>query len=141
MVGYRGEVEWEHRFANPQSGQALNDVAAYLKHHGKQFAAKFCPQRYCQLSRSIDSHQIEVSGIQVKTLLVGITSDQMVPVKFMQNLRDKIAGDCQLHLINSIYGHDGFLLEADALNHIFNTFLSEQPHDYIERNNRRASGY
>ena len=141
MVGYRGEVEWEHRFAKSITGQALDDVSAYLRHHGQQFAHRFEAGRYSQLSQSIDLHQIDVRNIQAKTLLVGITSDQMVPVDLLQKLRDKVTADCQLHLINSIYGHDGFLLEADALNHIFNTFLCEQPHDYIERNNRRASGY
>ncbi len=141
MVGYRGEVEWEHRFANPNTGQALDDVSAYLRHHGRQFAQRFEADRYNQLSKSIDYHQVDVSNIQAKTLLVGITSDQMVPVDLLQKLRDRMATDCQLHLINSIYGHDGFLLEADALNYIFKTFLCEQPHDNIERNNRRASGY
>jgi homoserine O-acetyltransferase len=145
MIGYRGESELEQRFQSNVPGQALHRVSSYLNHHGEVFAEKFSVSRYCQLSQSIDFHQVDVSSIQAKTQLIGITSDQMVPIKFIQDLQQKIqnnsiAESC-LNIIDSHYGHDGFLLEAKQLNQIFQTFLSENKHDYSERNHRCASGY
>ncbi len=141
MIGYRGEQELEQRFQSRLPGQALHDVSAYLQHHGDQFADNFSASRYIQLSQSIDHHQVDVSSIEARTQLIGITSDQMVPVQLLQNLHHKLPADSYINIIDSHYGHDGFLLEGQQLNQIFHTFLSENKHDNSERNCRRASGY
>jgi len=139
MVGYRGEYEWEQRFQNAQPGAALNAVASYLKYNGDSFAERFLASRYFQLSKSIDYHQVDVQGIQVKTLLIGITSDQMVPVEMLEQMQQKFKKPCKIELIDSIYGHDGFLLEAEQLNHNFKSFFSEFTHDYFKPNDCCAS--
>lgn len=141
MVGYRGEREFEQRFKSVKPGEALAAVDSYLTFHGQRFAKDFPASRYHQLSRSIDYHQVDVSRIIADTLLIGIISDQMVPIEFINDMGPKITGPSQIKFIDSDYGHDGFLLEAVQLNDIFNTFFSEQSHDYLERNNRCASGY
>lgn len=139
MVGYRGESEWEQRFQQGEAGNALNEVTSYLQFHGDRFAEKFAATRYCQLSRSIDFHQVDVSSIEADTLLIGLSTDQMVPVSFIQIMGEKFKHSCQIHLIDSIYGHDGFLLEAEQIDAIFQTFFSEYNHDYIEPNSRCSS--
>lgn len=141
MIGYRGEQELEQRFQSQQPGQALQDVSAYLQHNGDQFAASFSPSRYLQLSQSIDHHQVDVSSIEAKTQLIGISTDQMVPVQFIQDLRCRLTADSYINIIDSLYGHDGFLLETQQLNQIFQTFFSENNHDNSERNCRCTSGY
>jgi len=141
MVGYRGEPEWEQRFQHGTAGKALNEVTSYLQHHGDRFAESFGASRYCQLSRSIDFHQVDVSLIEAETLLIGLSTDQMVPVNFIQNMSEKFTHSCQIHFIDSIYGHDGFLLEAEQINAIFQLFFRGYDHDYIEPNRGRASRY
>ncbi len=141
MVGYRGEVEWEQRFGQTDPASSMHSVSTYLSHHGQRFASEFSAARYQQLSLSIDHHQVDVSSIKASTLLVGITSDQMVPTPFIEALYNKLPGRKNCQWIDSIYGHDGFLLEAEQLNQIFTSYFSEQTHDYIEQNRRRASGY
>ncbi len=141
MVGYRGEDEWEHRFQHKQAGKALAQVNSYLNHHGNLFADQFSAARYLQLSRSIDYHQVDVSSIKADSLLIGISSDQMVPCQFIQDMSHKFQSSCQTHFIDSLYGHDGFLLEADQLDDLFNHFFNENDHDNFERNHRSASGY
>ncbi len=145
MIGYRGEAELEQRFQSRKPGQALQDVSAYLHHHGENFAEQFSFSRYIQLSQSIDFHCVDVSSIKAKTQLIGISTDQMVPVKMVENLHKSLslnlATECHVNIIDSHCGHDGFLLEATALNQIFKTFLSENSHDNFKRNSRRASGY
>ncbi len=141
MVGYRGEAEWEQRFQQPDAADSLHGVSSYLHHHGQRFATDFSAARYKQLSRSIDYHQVNVGTIEASALLIGITSDQMVPSEFIQSMDDKLKCPSRCHLIDSVYGHDGFLLEAEQLNQIFTSYFSEQTHDYIKQNCRRASGY
>ncbi len=145
MVGYRGEAELEDRFQSKMPGLALDKVSAYLQHKGEDFAENFAVSRYLQLSQSIDFHSVDVSTIQVKTQLIGISTDQMVPVKLVQDLRQKInnnwATTCEAKIIDSNYGHDGFLLEGDQLNQIFRTFFNEKKHDYFKPNNRSAGGH
>ena len=141
MIGYRGEHEFEQRFQSPHPGQALQQVAAYLDHHGSQFASRFAAHRYLQLSQAIDHHQVDVSTIRVPTVLIGFDSDQMVPVKFLEQLHNKLNAPSELHILESLYGHDGFLLEAEAINLILHSFFSEYRHDLIERNSRCAGGY
>ncbi|TDR19548.1 alpha/beta fold hydrolase [Marinicella litoralis] len=139
MVGYRGEEEWEQRFQNRSPGLTLTAVTSYLTYQGDRFAEKFSSSRYCQLSQSIDFHQVDVSTIEADTLLIGVTSDQMVPVDYIQKMSKKFTSACQTHFIDSIHGHDGFLLEAEQIDAIFQTFFREYKHDNIQRNSRSAS--
>jgi len=145
MIGYRGESELEQRFQSSQPGQALHQVSAYLAHNGENFAERFSGSRYIQLSRSIDFHRVDVSRIKARTQLIGISTDQMVPVRLIEKLYEKLNQNlnatCEINIIDSACGHDGFLTEGKSLNQIFKTFLSENNHDNFERNSRRASGY
>lgn len=141
MVGYRGEIEWEQRFGQVDPVDSLTAVGTYLSHHGQRFAGHFSASRYQQLSRSIDHHHVDVSCIKAATLLIGVTTDQMVPPEFIQRLYQQLTAPKSCRWIDSIYGHDGFLLEADQLDQIFTSYFSEQTHDYFEQNSRRASGY
>ena len=143
MIGYRGEIEWEQRFktGDVSSHASLQAVNSYLSHHGDKFAAYFSISKYCQLSLSIDLHHVDVSQIIAKTSLIAINTDQMVPADNIQNMALKFNSQCDFHMIDSIYGHDAFLIETEQLNKIFKPFLSEHYHDHSQRNNRCASGY
>jgi len=141
MLGYRSDAELESRFDADDPVSSLQQVKSYLNHHGSKFAQTFSASRYAQLSQSIDHHRVDASHILASTLLIGITSDQLVPVEFIQNLHAKISGPSQCRWIDSLYGHDGFLLEAEAINQIFKHYFSEYNHDPIEPNHRCASGY
>jgi homoserine O-acetyltransferase len=51
----------------------------------------------------------------VPVTLLGIEEDQLVPLADMRELRDRLAGGCQLIEISSLYGHDAFLKEKDVM--------------------------
>lgn len=145
VIGYRGEAEFEQRFQTQSAPDSLQHVASYVDHQGNKFREQ-SPTRYLQLSHSIDTHQVDVSTIKVPTDLIAISTDQLVPVWSMQALQHKLKCSNTFNIIDSQYGHDGFLLEGKQLNKlfktIFNSFNSEQSHDnIIEPNHRCASGY
>jgi homoserine O-acetyltransferase len=64
-----------------------------------------------------------LSRITAKTLIIGINSDVLFPKEEQKFLRNHIAGS-RFQLIDSIYGHDGFLIEYQALIEQFKIFLN-----------------
>ena len=66
-----------------------------------------------------------LARIKAKTLVIGITSDQLFPVSDSQQLAVSIA-DANLQVIDSLYGHDGFLLETQQLTTLITDFYKAQ---------------
>ena len=87
---------------------------------------------YYRLSEAVDSHNIgrnrggiakALSAIKAHTLVVAISSDILFPPEAHMPLREHIA-DVEYHLIESEFGHDGFLVEHEKLNEIITNFIS-----------------
>jgi homoserine O-acetyltransferase len=65
----------------------------------------------------------EVLGsIQCKVCCIGFSTDVRYPVSDQQELV-KYIRNAQLNIIDSIHGHDAFLIEFDALTEIISGFL------------------
>jgi homoserine O-acetyltransferase len=62
--------------------------------------------------------------IKSKSLVVAITSDILFPPSDHDVMVENIP-DVRYHLIDSDFGHDGFLVEHKKLNDIILKFLSE----------------
>ena len=45
----------------------------------------------------------------------GITSDRLYPLRLQEELAELLPGCAELKVVDSIYGHDGFLVETDAV--------------------------
>ncbi len=126
MVGYRGETELEQRFNHTPTivnGQAHFDINRYLIHNGRKFAEQFADVQFNNLSRSIDLHHVDPTGIATKSLLVAVNQDQMVPNYLVIELHCKLVNS-RLHLINSDYGHDAFLLEKQPIADAIKPFIN-----------------
>ena len=66
------------------------------------------------VGRGRNSMEEALSKITAKTLVVGIRSDILFPVKEQRFLAANISG-AVYHEIDSPYGHDGFLIETEAM--------------------------
>jgi homoserine O-acetyltransferase len=129
MIGYRGEEEFEERFSYKPKisrGESQFDVTNYLSHNGKKFAQKFDTNRYINLSNSIDLHSIDATKIETECLLLAIESDQLVPLAIIEELNKKIKGPSSIKIINSKYGHDGFLKEHHVIGKIIHKFINSE---------------
>ena len=60
--------------------------------------------------------------IRAKSTVVAIDSDCIFPPKVMRPMADAIPG-ARYHLIHSLFGHDGFLLETQQLSDILSPLL------------------
>jgi len=86
---------------------------------GDAYAASYLPEAFLCLSESIDLHRVNAEHIRVPTTLIAVKEDQLVPLADMQALKSRLAGPVQLIEISSLYGHDAFLKEAEALRRAF----------------------
>jgi homoserine O-acetyltransferase/O-succinyltransferase len=126
MATYRSSQEFATRFdAEPEriDGRFQFPVETYLLARGDAYAASYLPEAFLCLSESIDLHRVDPTRIAVPTTLVSVREDQLVPLTDMQALRSRLGGPAELVEISSLYGHDAFLKEVDALRRIFDDVL------------------
>ncbi|MDN5923601.1 MAG: alpha/beta hydrolase, partial [Xanthomonadales bacterium] len=141
MTTYRGHTELGKRFCG--GAEWLGDrfklpVEDWLEHAGQRFAARFDAQRYLDLSESIDLHDVDPASIHTHTTLIGFTSDRLVPLADLCELQQRLGHGATLEVIETIYGHDGFLKQCDAITPLLRAAL--KPSQPIESSiSRRAS--
>ena len=117
MTTYRTPVEFADRFALNETGThpSTFDICDYLESRGNAFAEVMDAKRFLALSESIDLHRVEPENISTPTLLMTAISDQIAPLPDMQELRDRLGGESELYTFTSLFGHDAFLKEYDAM--------------------------
>ncbi len=114
MTTYRSEREFAERCSGEPvyaDGRFHFAEEPWLCAAGERFVARFDGARYLALSESIDLHAVAPEQIRVPTTLIGISSDRVVPLADLCDLQRRCGAAAQLHVIESRYGHDGFLKE------------------------------
>jgi homoserine O-acetyltransferase len=117
MSTYRSPEEFAARFrAAPrfENGRAVFPVEEYLHARGRDYAARTRPESFLCLSESIDLHNVNATRVPVRTEVVAVREDQLVPLADMRALTARLP-DAGLHEISSLMGHDAFLKEAEQL--------------------------
>ena len=98
-------------------------AAAYQQYQGKKLALRFNAFSYTHLSQTMDSHHVgrgrngienALKTITANTLVIGIGSDFLFPVE-EQNLLANSIPYAEYKEIDSMYGHDGFLIEVEKI--------------------------
>jgi len=117
MTTYRTPEEFSDRFEliETQTNPSQFDICDYLGSRGDVFAEQMDARRFLALSESIDLHRVEPENITTPTVLMTAISDQLAPLPIMRELRDRLAGQSELFTFTSLYGHDAFLKEYDAM--------------------------
>jgi homoserine O-acetyltransferase len=119
-------------------GQGTNTAggaSSYQRYQGEKLVRRFSAFSYYALSLSMDAHDVgrgrgglgpALGRIKAKTMVIGIESDILFPVAEQRTVATLIPG-AALRLIQSLYGHDGFLLEFVQIEQLVKGFLDEQP--------------
>jgi homoserine O-acetyltransferase len=107
-------------------------ASRYQRYQGWKLANRFNAYSYVTLSKVMDAHNVgrgresveqALSLIEARTLVIGISSDGLFPPREQEFLAKHIP-NCNYNLIDSIFGHDGFLVENAKLIEIFKNFLT-----------------
>lgn len=108
---------------------------SYQKYQGEKLSRRFNAFSYYFLSKSMDAHNVgrgrgtaarALKQIQARTTVIGIESDILFPVAEQQFIADHVTG-AELEVIQSHYGHDGFLLEFYSIENIIKKRLAANP--------------
>jgi homoserine O-acetyltransferase len=127
MTTFRTPEEFVERFGAAElkeTGEFTSDVVDYLDAVGEKFAARFDPERFVALSESVDIHAVEPSAIATPCTLVSVTSDRLIYPEQLRELARRLGTTCDLHEIDSPYGHDAFLKETSTISQIVNDALT-----------------
>lgn len=127
MTTYRSPEEFDARFAGGPAGEdgcRRFPVDDYLDARGADFVARMRPESYLCLSESIDLQDLDPRRVTTPATLVAIRQDQLVPVAQMRSLARRLAGPVRLVELGSLYGHDAFLKEDEALTPVFRDALA-----------------
>jgi homoserine O-acetyltransferase len=127
MLTYRTPQEFAVRFdggIDEMHPTTASHPGGYLRARGQAFLSVMSPQRFLSLSASIDRHRVHPERITAPTLLIGADSDQIAFPDQMRALEQKLGGPSELHLIDSLFGHDMFLKEAARVGRIAAPFIS-----------------
>ncbi len=126
MSTYRSPEEFAARFRAPprlESNQHRFAVEEYLIARGRDYAARNRPESFICLSESIDLHHVDATRIKVRTEVVAVREDQLVPLADMRAMTARLP-NARLHEISSLLGHDAFLKEAEQLKQVFELLSS-----------------
>ncbi len=112
------------------------EVEGYLHHQGNSFVKRFDANSYLYVTKSFDLFDLSAGkklgelfkGIDTRVLVIAFRSDWLYPAGQSQKIVKacKLAGlDVTYCEINSSYGHDAFLLEAEEETHLIKYFLEK----------------
>lgn len=106
-------------------------AASYQRYQGEKLVKRFNAYSYVRLSEAMDSHHVAreraysvetvLNDIKARTLVIGLTSDLLFPPAEQKRLAKGIKG-AVFQEIDSLYGHDGFLIETAKLTGLIRTF-------------------
>jgi homoserine O-acetyltransferase/O-succinyltransferase len=125
-------------FADQQSDEEHHKLdnyksSSYINYQGDKLVKRFNAYSYWILSKSMDSHNLSrgrkkldavLKSIKTKTLVIGISSDLLCPIA-EQKFLAKHLSKASLKIIDSSYGHDGFLIEWKKLTKAIASWLKK----------------
>lgn len=99
-------------------------ASSYINYQGDKLVKRFNAYSYWLLTKSMDSHHLArkrggnlmatLATIQIPTLIIGINSDLLCPLQAQQFLEEHMP-KATLVAIDSMYGHDGFIIETEKI--------------------------
>lgn len=127
LLSYRNYDTYNFTQARDNPDQ-IDDFRAssYQQYQGDKFVKRFNAYSYWVLSKIMDSHNVgrnrggivhALGLVKAKTLVLGIKSDLLFPLSEQQFLARHIP-DAVFQEIDSLYGHDGFLIEYKQLTQV-----------------------
>jgi len=139
MISYRSEESFEKRFDRQRVKNATHfpggeefQVESYLHYQGQKLVSRFDANSYLYITKALDMHDVSknrgtiedaLGQIKAKTLSIGISSDILYPAAEQEKIARNIPGAVYKE-INSIHGHDAFLIEFEQLSNIISPFLN-----------------
>ena len=133
-LAQRGEDALSSCVTGRHVGAGRFAVQSYLDHHGDKILHRFDPGSYVALTDCMTTHDVArgrgslesvLGSIEIPVRVGGIDTDRLYPLAQQAELADLIPTCGQLDVIESPFGHDGFLIEADEVGRIVTEALAD----------------
>ncbi len=117
--------------------EAEFEIDSYLNYQGSKLVERFDANSYLYLTRSLDlfdlkrdygSYEKALRRIKAKFLLAAITSDTLFNLSELRRTRDILNlndVDLEYFEVQSIYGHDSFLIETEKYTDFLENFFKK----------------
>lgn len=140
QLSYRTEHEFDVRFAREAQGEEAPlhggryAVESYLEYQGEKLTRRFDANTYVVLSEAMNHHDIgrgrggiaeALNTVRARVTVAGIASDRLYPLGQQLEIARLLPGDQEVHVIESEFGHDGFLLETEAVGNVVRAALDQ----------------
>lgn len=147
LVSYRAAEEWHQRFdrarisRDRRKGDPFEiefEVESYLDYNAQKFVGNFDANSYLYLSRAMDWFDVADHGGSVnaglakicvkKALIIGVTTDILFPLEQQKEIAEgliKSGRNVEFVAIDSINGHDAFLVDRDHFAPVISDFFAQ----------------
>lgn len=124
LLTYRGSHGYNITQLNGDERIDDHRASSYQRYQGEKLCRRYDAYSYYAILNSFDTHDVgrgrggraaALSTIKAKTLIVGITTDILFPPHDERALCEMIPG-AEYTEIESLFGHDGFLVEHEQFN-------------------------
>lgn len=132
MMSYRSYSGYNLAQNDTRNNIDAFKVQTYQRYQGEKLRKRFSALCYYSISKTMDSHNVgrnresihaALSKITTRTLVVGIETDILFPLEEQVTLASHITNK-EFRVIQSKFGHDGFLIEFDQMQrHLSNFFV------------------
>jgi homoserine O-acetyltransferase/O-succinyltransferase len=139
QLSYRTEHEFDVRFAreaqedeDPLQGGRYA-IESYLEYQGEKLTGRFDANSYLVLSEAMNHHDLgrgrggvaaALASVRARVTVAGIASDRLYPLYQQREIARLLPGEVDVHVIDSEFGHDGFLLESVAVGAVIRIALA-----------------
>eukprot|EP00037_Helgoeca_nana_P026026 m.289874 g.289874 ORF g.289874 m.289874 type:complete len:471 (+) comp27115_c0_seq3:331-1743(+) len=144
-ISYRSGPEWEERFGRKKNTSELGEPSSfkpeylienYIDYQGSKWVGQYDPNSLLYISKAMDMFDMSdghlslthgVAQIRCPALIVGATSDILFPITQQRQLVDLLKNtnnpSVSYYELNSIYGHDTFLIDVAGVSTALRGFL------------------
>ena len=133
MLSYRSYTGYNLAQSDDSDNINTFRVQTYQRYQAEKLRKRFSALCYESVSKTMDSHNVgrnrggvalALKRVKAKTLVVGIQTDILFPLEEQIILAAHIP-DARLEVIQSKFGHDGFLIEFDQMHALLKKFLEK----------------
>ncbi|MEZ4989902.1 MAG: homoserine O-acetyltransferase [Saprospiraceae bacterium] len=134
MLSYRNYETYDISQTEKQNEVTDNfRASSYQRYQGLKLFRRFDVVAYWHLSKAMDSHNLgrnrgsvreALNSIRAKAMVIGIHSDLLFPIREQATIAKSIPA-ALFKVIDSIFGHDGFLIESEVISELLADFLDD----------------
>lgn len=141
MISYRSYPSFNKKFGRNRAENEdyfqennLFSIESYLNHQGDKLTKRFDANSYLTVSKAMDLHDVSrergslekaLGSIKCPTLNIGISSDALYPAEEQKEIASLIP-NAEYAEIDSIHGHDAFLIEFDQMINMIGDFFEKK---------------